>query len=118
MKFAIVRSALGAVFLWLAPANAEPEICVETESLAEAYQLVLAPWPQTRLSGGSAADWLDIFNNLPPTTDFRADKIIFQGMGNGGVVALLSSDGVVCERFSVPAQTHLRILNELARRQS
>lgn len=118
MKSVIVQTALVAVFLWLAPANAEPEICVETESLAEAYQLVLAPWPQTRLTGGAAEDWLGIFNNLPPTTGFRAEKIVFQGMASGGVVVLLSVDGVVCERFSVPAETHLRILNELARRQS
>ncbi len=118
MKHAIVRTAVMAVFLWLTPANAETEICVETETLAEAYQLVLAPWPQTRLSGGAAEEWLEIFNNLPPTTDLRAEKIVFQGMGNGGVVVLLSVDGVVCERFSVPAETHLRIFNELARRQS
>ncbi len=118
MKPAIFLTALAAVFLWLAPARAEPVICVETESLADAYQLVLAPWPQTRLSGDGARDWLDIFNNLPPATDYRADKIIFQGMGNGGVVVLLSLDGAVCARFSVPSETQLRIFNELARRQT
>lgn len=112
-------TTLAVVFLYLTPASAQQaRICVEAEAMADAAAIVFAPNLQERFVGESAQAWLDIFNEIPPETNFSATEIIFQKIPGNALMVMLSDGTDVCERFYIDEQSFVQILNEMSRRMS